>query len=190
MREVDSAGEMDAREPGSGAVESVGGAGGAAVDGGDLGELMHAAFRQLRRRWSEQLAPLDLTPHQSRALFAVEQGGCSHPAPCGHSHHGGPGERGDDGAGVRLKDLAARLRIAPRSATEVVDQLADKGLVERTPDPSDRRATRIVLTEAGVELRRQVTQVRRREAGDFFAVLDSEDQTELARLLGLLSGRD
>lgn len=187
MREVDSA---SAREPGSGAVESVGGAGGAGVDGGDLGELMHAAFRQLRRRWSEQLAPLDLTPHQSRALFAVEQGGCSHPAPCGHSHHGGPGERGDDGAGVRLKDLAARLRIAPRSATEVVDQLADKGLVERTPDPSDRRVTRIVLTEAGVELRRQVTQVRRREAGDFFAVLGSEDQAELARLLGLLSGRD
>ena len=74
MREVDSAGEMDAREPGSGAAGAVGGAGGAGVDGGDLGELMHAAFRQLRRRWSEQLAPLDLTPHQSRALFAVDMG--------------------------------------------------------------------------------------------------------------------
>ena len=42
----------------------------------------------------------------------------------------------------------------------------------------------------GSKPRRQVTQVRWREAGDFFAVLDSEDQTELARLLGLLSGRD
>lgn len=163
-----------ARDAGARAGGEAAGAGGAT--GGDLGELMHAAFRRLRRRWSEQLAPLGLTPHQSRALFAVER--ALDPV----------GGAGADG--VRLKDLAARLRIAPRSATEVVDQLADKGLVERTPDPSDRRATRIVLTEAGVELRRQVTQVRRREAGDFFAVLDSEDQTELARLLGLLSGRD
>ncbi|MDD0859754.1 MarR family transcriptional regulator [Arthrobacter alpinus] len=40
---------------------------------------------------------------------------------------------------VRLKDLAERLRIAPRSATEVVDQLEAKGLVRREADPSDRR---------------------------------------------------
>ena len=154
---------MDAvRETGAGA-----GAGGGGAP--ELGELMHAAFRQLRRRWSDQLAPLDLTPHQSRALFAVE--------------------RGDGGAGVRLKDLAERLRIAPRSATEVVDQLAEKGLVERLPDPADRRATRIVLTQAGTGLRRQVTEVRRAESGDFFAALDTEDQTELARLLQLLTER-
>lgn len=36
---------------------------------------------------------------------------------------------------IRLKDLAERLRIAPRSATEVVDQLEVKGLVRRDPDP-------------------------------------------------------
>lgn len=151
------------------------------MTGADLGELMHAAFRRLRRRWSEQLAPLGLTPHQSRALFAVAR--AQEPA----------GEAGADGAdgvdGVRLKDLAERLRIAPRSATEVVDQLAVKGLVERTADPADRRATRIVLTEAGIELRRQVTEVRRAESGDFFGALAPRDRDELARLLGLLSGR-
>lgn len=150
---------------------TAGGRGGDGRDGGELGELMHGAFRRLRRRWSEQLAPLGLTPHQSRALAAVERGGEA---------------RQDPGAvcpGVRLKDLAELLRIAPRSATEVVDQLAEKGLVERTPDPADRRATRILLTERGVSLRGEVAQVRRQEADDFFAVLNLQDQAELARIL-------
>lgn len=134
-----------------------------------LGDLLHAAFRSLRHRWSEQLAPLEITPHQSRALSAVDR------------------SSGADGTpGVRLKDLAEALRIAPRSATEVVDQLADKGLVERTPDPTDRRATRIVLTEAGTQLRRQVTEVRQAEAGDYFSTLSAEERADLARILGRL----
>ena len=36
------------------------------------------------------------------------------------------------------------LHIAPRSATEVVDALSERGLVERRPDPDDRRATLVV----------------------------------------------
>ncbi|QCU79236.1 MarR family transcriptional regulator [Citricoccus sp. SGAir0253] len=91
---------------------------------------------------------------------------------------------------MRLKDLAERLRIAPRSATEVVDQLQAKGLVERRPDPADRRATRIVLTDRGAEVRSQVREERRRQAGDYFSVLSEPDRAELARLLGeLVRGR-
>ncbi|TFI18165.1 MarR family transcriptional regulator, partial [Micrococcus endophyticus] len=33
-------------------------------DGADLGDLMHVVFRRLRRRWSAQLEPLGVTPHQ------------------------------------------------------------------------------------------------------------------------------
>jgi DNA-binding MarR family transcriptional regulator len=150
----------------------------------DLGDLMHVAFRRLRHRWSEQLAPFELTPYQFRALQAV--GGGAH----GHAHgahgahgqaHGGHDEV--DTEGLRLKDIADRLRIAARSATEVVDQLEAKGLVERRPDPADRRATRIRLTGAGVGLRDTVREARRREAGDYFAVLSQPDQAELRRLL-------
>ena len=46
-----------------------------------------------------------------------------------------------------------------------------------------------MLTEAGIELRRQVTEVRRAESGDFFGALGPRDRDALARLLGLLSGR-
>lgn len=143
----------------------------------DLGDLMHAAFRRLRHRWSHQLAPFELTPYQFRALGTV--GGGGH----GPSHH--EHERTAE-EGLRLKDIAERLRIAPRSATEVIDQLQAKGLVERRPDPADRRATRISLTPAGLALRDEVREARRREAGDYFAVLSQRDRAELARLLGEL----
>lgn len=152
----------------------------------DLGDLMHAAFRRLRHRWSHQLAPFDLTPYQFRALQAVGGGGHGHGqgdhgACTGHPRCEEAGRHVEEG--LRLKDIADRLRIAPRSATEVIDQLEAKGLVERRPDPADRRATRISLSEAGVGLREEVREARRREAGDYFSVLSQRDQAELARFL-------
>lgn len=147
-----------------------------------LGDLMHAAFRGLRKRWMLQLAPFNLTPHQFRALNAVARAGEAVPV-------GGEGVAGEEVPGLRLKELAECLRIAPRSATEVVDQLAAKGLVERMPHPTDRRATLLSLTEEGGWLRKQVQADRKREADEFFSVLDPADRTALARILAqLLSG--
>lgn len=151
-------------------------------DGADLGDLMHVVFRRLRRRWSAQLEPLGMTPHQVRALRGVAEG-------AGGGIGSGAGARAasrpvaDDDAGVRLRDLAERLRIAPRSATDVVDQLESRGLVERAADPADRRAVRIRLTDGGRGLLRRVHEARRTEAADFFALLAPADRAELARLL-------
>ncbi|SEE91656.1 DNA-binding transcriptional regulator, MarR family [Arthrobacter alpinus] len=140
-------------------------------DSPDLGELFHAAFRGLRRTWAEQLAPWELTPHQWRALMTLMR----------HRPEAGPCD-------VRLKDLAERLRIAPRSATEVVDQLETKGLVRRDPDPTDRRATLIVPTEAGLELYNSIRIERRDKSNEYFARLGDEDRAELARILDQLRG--
>jgi len=146
----------------------------------DLGNLFHAAFRGLRRGWMEQLSPWGLTPHQWRALQAA-----------GH-HDGEPrdgepeGGDGSSGGGLRLKELAERLRIAPRSATEVVDQLEAKGLVVRRPDPADRRATRVFLTATGRQLHAEVASARREQSERYFAALSPADRAELARLLELL----
>lgn len=137
------------------------------ADSAALGELMHAAFRGLRSRWLRQLAPFGLTPHQYRALNAVAR-------------------NADDG-GIRLKELSELLRIAPRSATEVVDQLEVQGLVERTPDPSDRRATLISLTGEGAAMRAGVRKDRAREADEYFAALSAEDRATLERILAQLA---
>ncbi len=48
-----------------------------------------------------------------------------------------------------LGDLATSMEVSPRNITGLVDHLEADGLVERYPDPDDRRATLVRLTEAG-----------------------------------------
>jgi DNA-binding MarR family transcriptional regulator len=51
--------------------------------------------------------------------------------------------------GTRLTTIATRANITPQAAGELVDDLERLGYVVRRPDPDDRRAKRIVLTEPG-----------------------------------------
>ena len=51
--------------------------------------------------------------------------------------------------GTRLTTIAARANITPQAAGELVDDLERLGYVVRQPDPDDRRAKRIILTERG-----------------------------------------
>ena len=46
-------------------------------------------------------------------------------------------------------DLATSMDVSPRNVTGLVDHLEQDGLVERYPDPTDRRATLVRLTEEG-----------------------------------------
>jgi DNA-binding MarR family transcriptional regulator len=135
-----------------------------ADDGGELGELLMRAARTQRRRWRDVLAPWDLSPHHARALQVV-------------------GSR----EGVRLSDLAEALHIAPRSATEVADALQDRGLVERTPDPTDRRAVVLRATDEGRRVQAEVDAARAADTRDLFARLSPADRAELARLLHVLT---
>lgn len=136
---------------------------------------------RLARRWRglglQEAAEHGLTPHQERALLALARltrraeraDGCSTEHP-----------------GVRVSHLADHLGIAPRSATEVADALVGEGLVSRSPDPTDRRAVLLRLTERG---RRTVIRVRdrRRTAADAaVSTLSAADRAELRRLLETL----
>ena len=48
-----------------------------------------------------------------------------------------------------LSDLAAALDVSPRNITGLVDHLERDGLVERSPDPEDRRSVRASLSNLG-----------------------------------------
>ena len=90
---------------------------------------------------------------------------------------------------MRLCELSDHLRIAPRSTTEVVDALEERGLVERRPDPNDRRATLVALTDHGVTVGEAIRAARQAEAERFFGGLSASDRDHLARILGQLAGR-
>ena len=51
--------------------------------------------------------------------------------------------------GSRVTDMARRARMTKQSMSELVDHLEERGYVERTPDPDDRRAQRVRLTKKG-----------------------------------------
>jgi DNA-binding MarR family transcriptional regulator len=51
--------------------------------------------------------------------------------------------------GSRLTDLARGANITPQAMGELVDELEELGYVERRPDPTDRRAKLIMLTDRG-----------------------------------------
>lgn len=55
------------------------------------------------------------------------------------------------GPGLRLTDIAERADMTKQSVGEIVDDLAERGYVKRIPDPNDRRAKLICLTERGEE---------------------------------------
>jgi MarR family transcriptional regulator for hemolysin len=50
--------------------------------------------------------------------------------------------------GLKQSELAEGLDLQPITLTRLLDKLSDSGLIERRPDPADRRAKRLFLTAA------------------------------------------
>jgi DNA-binding MarR family transcriptional regulator len=85
-----------------------------------------------------------------------------------------------------VSDLAAAERVRPQSMAQTVADLESAGLLDRRPDPGDRRRALVSLTEAGVEA--LVASRREREgwlAGEI-EKLPAEDRRTLARAVALL----
>jgi DNA-binding MarR family transcriptional regulator len=122
-----------------------------------LAEAFWAVARRLRDASQETLAPWDITPAQLRALRMLRRHGV-----------------------MRLSELSDRLHIAPRSATEVVDALESRGLVQRRPDQGDRRATLVEVTGDGGGV---LDAVRGTEAERVFGQLSPADRSHLSRIL-------
>ncbi|AXH98151.1 MarR family transcriptional regulator [Ornithinimicrobium avium] len=125
-----------------------------------------------------------LSPHQERGLLALarlarrtQQDGSAE-----HSRHG---ERLPS-PGVRISHLADHLGIAPRSATEVADALESARLLTRSPDPTDRRAVLLRLTDEGWRAVAAARDRRRAAADEAVAALAPADRAELRRLLETL----
>lgn len=166
-------------------------------------ELIQHLARHLRRGSAVETAPWGLSPHQARALAVISRA-------AGRRHHRGSNSESPQGetsdsptatnetaeptrdlpavyTGLRLGALAEWLQIAPRSATEVVDGLEELGLVARTPDPEDRRAILVGLTEQGRQVASEIRAARKAQTETLLEELSTEDRAQLrASLLTLL----
>lgn len=82
-----------------------------------------------------------------------------------------------------IGEVAATLTIDPSTASRLVDQRVNDGLLERSPDPVDRRRAVLTLTAAGRALLEEVAASRRRMLAEVTDGWTSEEQDQLELLL-------
>jgi DNA-binding MarR family transcriptional regulator len=87
-----------------------------------------------------------------------------------------------------LSHLADRCCCVRSNITQLVDRLEAERLVERLPDPADRRSVRAALTPAGRERHAEAVRIVGETEREVFAGLGEEDRQALTRLLGRLGG--
>ena len=96
--------------------------------------LMHA-FRQLRHiQWGGRQQIDGCTRSETMMLLCVRR--CMRSSP----------------SGLKASDLSGFLRVTRPTVSQMVNVLAARGLLERSPDPKDRRIVRIKLTAEGERL--------------------------------------
>ena len=105
-------------------------------------------------------AGFDLTPVQYAALVAI----AAHP-------------------GMDQATLAGTIAYDRTTITGVIDRLAQKGLVVRTPSPRDRRAHELSITAAGDKMLRQVEPAVQAAQRSMMRGLTAAEGKELMRLM-------
>jgi DNA-binding MarR family transcriptional regulator len=78
--------------------------------------------------------------------------------------------------GLKMNELSRHMMVTGGNVTGIVDPLEKQGLVERMPEPADRRAYRVRLTRAG---RKTFAEMARREHADIYRLLAKVKQVTM-----------
>ncbi|MEZ7898587.1 MAG: MarR family transcriptional regulator [Flaviflexus sp.] len=124
--------------------------------GSQLGELISSVARYIRHH------SRNIPPHQHRALKMIAK------------------------EPIRPARLAEQLNVTPRAVTDVVDALVEKGLIDTTPDPDDRRAKILEINEAGSNLLTELDEKRAEVADEYFSAITDEQKVTLGEILSAL----
>ena len=125
-----------------------------------LAQLGHHAATQ----FAEQMATVDLTPPHAGILRAI----ASSP-------------------GGSQQALSEQLGLLPSRVVAYVDELEDRGYVERRRNPDDRRLHALHLTASGKKLMTKIADLARQHERRITAGLDAEQRAELRDLLAKLA---
>ncbi len=119
-----------------------------------------ARFTSAFVRWMEGRACGGLSYARLRLLQAL--------------HCGGP---------AIMRDLGVQLGVSPRNMTAMVDALEDAQLVMRRPHPTDRRATLVELSPAGVREAEHALEPRLDAMAELFGDFSAAEQQAFADAL-------
>jgi len=132
----------------------------------EIVSLVFAMAQRLEQHANARAAEFGLTMSQAKVLTEIE-----------------PGEA------VPMGALATRLNYDASNLTGLVDKLEARGILERRPDPNDRRVKGLVITEEGLRLKEDF---RRRlvDHSESFGALSDTQLGDLRRLLQLALGNE
>jgi DNA-binding MarR family transcriptional regulator len=85
--------------------------------------------------------------------------------------------------GLKMIDLGRRSGLEPSTMTGLLDRMERDGLVERRPDPADRRVLKIFLTEAGAKARETVVRIVDETLTGIFLGIATDEIEALKKLM-------
>lgn len=117
-----------------------------------FGALAGRVIARLAKQVELSIAPMDLSLSQYRVLSLLAEGASASSA------------------------LAERMAVTAPSVTSVVDGLVARGLVERRPDPADRRRLPLALTDGGTALLRDANVAVAERLGEVLGHLGADER--------------
>jgi MarR family transcriptional regulator for hemolysin len=92
----------------------------------------------------------------------------------------------DRSEGLKQSELAEILDLQPISLTRLLDKLCESGLIERRPDPVDRRAKRLFLTPAARPLLEKLVDLGEELMAIALAGIERESVERMVAQLGIV----
>jgi DNA-binding MarR family transcriptional regulator len=134
---------------------------------GSTAFLLAQVGSQAATRYAERLEPLNLTPAQSGMLRVL-----------------------GNKSGISQQALAEVLSILPSRLVVLVDELEERGLVERRDSAEDRRVYELYLSAKGREALESVGRVARAHDEAFLSPLTPDERAQLRELLTRLADHE
>src|SRR5262252_10696647 len=89
--------------------------------------------------------------------------------------------------GLSQQELARRLGMLPSQLVALLDELEERGLIERRQDATDRRTYALHLTKSGRDVAEQMGRIAREHDDAVCAALDIHERQQLNALLGRIA---
>jgi len=129
-----------------------------------LREWMDVFMHRSMRGWSQFAKSTGLSMPQFSILMQLHYKG-----PCG------------------MSQISERFDVTAAAASQLVDKLVQAGYIERTEDPSDRRAKSLKLSTKGAKLVDDGTRERYRWMEELTSKLSAAEQTKISEALSILT---